>query len=804
MIGMNMPSHGQIRILVVDDHPNTANTLARALSQIGPAVDVVSAVSGHEALDKVKNKGVDILITDMIMPEMTGLELIEKMQNHHGGRPSYTYLVTAYDVPGLKVTARRLKVNEVIVKPVRPERIYQIATQAIEEMKHASRPVKTTPIRRKNFKVLIADDEEDNITLLVRYMVNEGYEHVSAKDGVETLNMARIEMPDLILLDINMPNKDGFAALEEIRSDPAIQHIPVIILSAARTDPADIQSGLNLGADDYVTKPFDRHELMARIRTKLRMKEAEDVIRRRNRELSLLPEIGKELSARLDIKELAHVLLKRTVETLGANQGSMVVLAESSGLQQSYQFNLSDGFSNGGTADMDQLGNILKEKSHGIIIDDTHNDPQWPADSANFINSAVIVPLSGRHGLLGVLTLTHELEHYFNLEHLLLLQAIASQASIAIENASLYSNVLQEKQRLMAVLQNAAEAILMFDEEGRLLLMNPVGEELFTEFKAIIGQPIQTDSGHDDLIQMIANVRSSHTADSGEITWPDKRTFAALLTPIEAGGVVVILHDITRFKEVEKVKDEFIATASHDLKNPITSILGFSQLISQAGPLNEQQTDFTHRIRIAANTMNELVQNMMQLAQMDLNTPQKHDVMEMSALLAEMADEFTPQAREKDQILNFTLPSGPVQINGNPLQLRQLFRNLLGNAIKYTSKKGNIQLKGEISKSQVLIDIQDNGYGIAPSDLPFIFDRFYRAHNGKANEVEGNGLGLAIVKSIVEQHGGQIRVQSELDKGTCFSISFPLLINAGHHGTSGSQKALEPTDKKDVLVSVSK
>jgi signal transduction histidine kinase/DNA-binding response OmpR family regulator len=804
MRGMNLPSHGQIRILVVDDHPNTANTLARALSQIGPAVDVVSAVSGHEALDKVKNKGVDILITDMIMPEMTGLELIEKMQNHHGGRPSYTYLVTAYDVPGLKVTARRLKVNEVIVKPVRPERIYQIATQAIEEMKHASRPVKTTPIRRKNFKVLIADDEEDNITLLVRYMVNEGYEHVSAKDGVETLNMARIEMPDLILLDINMPNKDGFAALEEIRSDPAIQHIPVIILSAARTDPADIQSGLNLGADDYVTKPFDRHELMARIRTKLRMKEAEDVIRRRNRELSLLPEIGKELSARLDIKELAHVLLKRTVETLGANQGSMVILAESSGLQQSYQFNLSDGFSNGDTTDMDQLGNILKEKSHGFIIDDTHNDPQWPADSANFINSAVIVPLSGRHGLLGVLTLTHELDHYFNLEHLLLLQAIASQASIAIENASLYSNILQEKQRLTAVLQNAAEAILMFDEEGRLLLMNPVGEKLFTEFKAIIGQPIQPDSGHDDLIQMIANVRASHIADSGEITWPDKRTFAALLTPIEAGGVVVILHDITRFKEVEKVKDEFIATASHDLKNPITSILGFSQLISQAGPLNEQQTEFTHRIRIAANTMNELVQNMMQLAQMDLNTSQKHEAMEMSALLAEMADEFTPQAREKDQVLNFTLPSAPVQINGNPLQLRQLFRNLLGNAIKYTSKKGNIQLKGEISKGQVLIDLQDNGYGIAASDLPFIFDRFYRAHNGKANEVEGNGLGLAIVKSIVEQHGGQIRVQSELDKGTCFSISFPLLVNTGHHGTSGSRDALEPADKKDVLLSVSK
>lgn len=127
-----------VRILVVDDHPNTATTLARALAQIGPTVDVVSAVSGTDALEKVKNVGVDILFTDMIMPEMTGLELIEKMQNHPGGKPAYAYLITAYDVPGLKVTAQRLKVNDVIIKPVRPEKICQIATHAIDEMKHAS------------------------------------------------------------------------------------------------------------------------------------------------------------------------------------------------------------------------------------------------------------------------------------------------------------------------------------------------------------------------------------------------------------------------------------------------------------------------------------------------------------------------------------------------------------------------------------------------------------------------------------------------------------------------------------------
>ena len=120
---------------------------------------------------------------------------------------------------------------------------------------------------------------------------------------METLDKVRDELPDLVLLDVNMPKKDGFTVLGEIRADPAVAHIPVIILTAARLNPSDVQSGFNLGADDYVTKPFDRHELMARIRTKLRVKEAEDVIRRRNRELNLLPEIGKELSARTDIKD---------------------------------------------------------------------------------------------------------------------------------------------------------------------------------------------------------------------------------------------------------------------------------------------------------------------------------------------------------------------------------------------------------------------------------------------------------------------------------------------------------------------
>ncbi len=766
----------QVCILVVDDHPNTAATLARALAQLGPSVDVVSAASGREALDKVKNKGVDILFTDMIMPEMTGLELIEKMKNHPAGRPAYTYLVTAYDVPGLKVTAQRLKVNEVIVKPVRPERICQIAAQAMNEMNNISKPIGQAVPSKRKFKILIADDRPDNVTLLVRYLEYEGYDQVSARDGVETLEKVHDEMPDLVLLDINMPLKDGFAVLSEIRSDPSTSHIPVIILTAARLDATDVQSGLNLGADDYVTKPFERHELMARIRTKLRVKETEDIIRRRNRELNLLPEIGRELSARTDIKDLANILLKRTVETLGAIQGNMIILQNGVNPQQNYQVSLSSDEEQNHKLEISQgLLDHMKAEPQGLVVNNALNNPLWQMDKNPFIGSAVIAPLNGRHELLGLIILAHEQEYYFNLDHLLLLQAIASQAAIAMENARLYTDMAQEQKRLSVILRHAAEAILLFDESGKLSLLNPAGEKLFTDFNTHIHEALPRDAGYESFITLLDEARASQLSKSGEVIWPDQRTFVALISPIEDGGQVAILHDVTHFKDLEKVKNEFIATISHDLKNPITSISGFSNLLEQVGPLNEQQHEFVNYIKSATLDMAELVQNMMSLAQMDLDAQKKHAAVDMQKLLEEMAGEFTPQASKKEQTLKFTPLPTPALIKGDLLQLKQLLRNLIGNAIKYTSNGGEIQLSAKVDGRHFSIYVQDNGFGIPASDLPFIFDRFYRIRAGKASEVEGNGLGLAIVKSIVEGHSGKISVESEVDTGTRFHVSLPFL-----------------------------
>ena len=264
---------------MVDDHLGTATTLARAISQIGSGLEVIPATSGQEALERVKFAAADILITDMIMPEMTGLQLIEKLQNNPAGRPTFCFVITAYDVPGLRLTARHLNVTDVFAKPINPERICKIIVQTIEKINQAKPSDSKEVMPQKPFTILIADDQPDNILLLTRYLESEGYNYLKARDGLEALEKVRGEQPDLVLLDVNMPNKDGFTVLEEIRADPAICHIPVIILTAARLDSIEVQFGLNLGADDYITKPFNRRELLARIRTKLRAKETQDAVR---------------------------------------------------------------------------------------------------------------------------------------------------------------------------------------------------------------------------------------------------------------------------------------------------------------------------------------------------------------------------------------------------------------------------------------------------------------------------------------------------------------------------------------------
>jgi signal transduction histidine kinase len=200
--------------------------------------------------------------------------------------------------------------------------------------------------------------------------------------------------------------------------------------------------------------------------------------------------------------------------------------------------------------------------------------------------------------------------------------------------------------------------------------------------------------------------------------------------------------------------------------------------------LTEQQIDFAQRIQRAGEHMTQLVENMLDLAKMDLNAESKHEELDISSLLWEISDEFQPQAEAKRQLLTLGDTVAGAKVQGDPLQLRQAFRNLIGNAIKYTPEGGTVVISMKEAAGAINISIKDTGYGIPASDLPHIFKRFYRVRNNGHDQIEGNGLGLAIVKSIIEQHGGKVCVESENGKGSCFQVDIPTVSGLDKVGSA--------------------
>ncbi|WP_420628823.1 response regulator [Candidatus Leptofilum sp.] len=770
------------RILIVDDHPNAAFILAQVLRGLGSHVEVLTAHNGEEALALVENQPVQVVITDFLMPGMNGLELIEQLQKKSSSSPEQTILITAYDTEGLAATARHLQVDEYLTKPVDPEKVRALVNETLHGAPETPIVHPAEPTKEK-FKILVADDDSDHLRLMSTRLADEGYTYFTADDGLEALEKAWELVPDLILLDVNMPGKTGFEVLKEIRANSRTKHIQVLMVTAVRTQPHHIQAGLNLGADDYIVKPIDWHELSARIRTKLRVKRAEDTLRQRNRELALLPEIAQDLSARLDLAELAKIVLERTALAMnGANSHLAIFQPDGSVFQRL--------FANGELVSLgedaqkrlveDGLISHVTTSRQGVVIMDTENDPRWLKTDNGSTRSAIAVPLLGRHDVIGVLTLTHTQPNQFTADHQVLLQAIGSQAAIAAENAQLYMAVEQERKRLEAVLHGVEDAILVTDGRNHLQLANPAAERLFVRDRLRLNQPLPATDSSDKLMTLSQQAQTTGTLQQTELAWPGNRTFQTQVTSVVEGGSVIVLHDITHFKELERIKNEFIAAASHDLKNPIASMLLSSNLVKRIGPLSPQQTKILERIEYQATQMHQLVTNILDLSRVNLQVGLKQQSVELAPMLQEIYDEFLSQADEKKLSLdlNLTADTELLQIQGERLRLQQVFRNLVNNAVKYTPENGRITISTDVQDDQVRIHVQDDGMGIPADDLPHVFDSFYRVSNEATKTIEGTGFGLAIVKSIVEQHNGQIEVASSVGKGTCFTVQFPLYVHA--------------------------
>jgi signal transduction histidine kinase len=257
-----------------------------------------------------------------------------------------------------------------------------------------------------------------------------------------------------------------------------------------------------------------------------------------------------------------------------------------------------------------------------------------------------------------------------------------------------------------------------------------------------------------------------------EINFDDGRIYNAQYTPIGGFGSVITMQDISYLKQLDRMKNEFVHTISHDLRSPLTSVLGYTELIQRVGSINEQQIEFLDRIRSSVESITALVNDLLDLSRLEAGFDTRREFVHLENILKFALDTMEGQFKMNDLKLQLEVGKDLPELRGNPIRLRQLLDNLLSNAVKYSGKGATISVSLHAEDSQIIFSVADEGVGIPQSEQARIFEKFYRASN-VPDQVGGSGLGLAIVKSIVDSHQGRIWVESAMGKGTTFFVVLP-------------------------------
>ncbi len=345
------------------------------------------------------------------------------------------------------------------------------------------------------------------------------------------------------------------------------------------------------------------------------------------------------------------------------------------------------------------------------------------------------------------------------------------------------SELRRDKAQLEAVLDQMDEAVVAVDSDGRVLIVNPALSRLLgVSSESAHGRPYLETLRHNGIARLIRDVMENGLAVTQELRLfaPEEMVFdahAAVLTAPDGrvGGALVVLHDISRLRRLEAMRRDFVANVSHELRTPLASIKGFSETLRNgAVDDRENRFDFLDTIIEHTDRLTKLVDDLLDLSAIESGhrSPKKEDV-DVAAELTVAAKSFSPLAETRGVRLNTDVKSSLPKVVADPAQLRQILANLLDNAIKYTEKGGAVELSAEAWMTGVRVSVSDSGVGIPASDLPRVFERFYRVDKARSRDAGGTGLGLSIVMHLVEAHGGVVSVESRQPGGSTFRFTLP-------------------------------
>jgi PAS domain S-box-containing protein len=477
-----------------------------------------------------------------------------------------------------------------------------------------------------------------------------------------------------------------------------------------------------------------------------------------------------------------------------------------------------------------RLNKTVLETRQPLIIDDTSAFLDcFQIEPHNIVEtqSWLAVPMLLGQQPLGLITLDKLEINFYQEKHTHLAKAFATQAAIAIQNAQLYEQAQQEimerkraeaalneyqaqleelvrertakleqamieaaeaKDKINAILQSVADGLIVTDVNHQMVLANPAAENLLDFSPEIMLNQSPGEAVPNNWLKQLVYSTLSHRVQVSEIdvklkSLDGKQTKilharTALVDDYRGNllGTVTIIQDVTRLREVDRLKTEFLSNAAHQLRTPLTTVLGFSEILLNRQLDQHRQERYLTLINEQATQLAEIVNNLLDISRLEAGKSLDLNIqpLDMERLLRDTAKLFI-EATSKHHFQFEGLTNLPL-VKGDKLRLEQVSKNLLSNAVKYSPDGGNIIIRSLVKSDHIEFMVQDEGIGITPEEQIHLFEKFYRADTSHT-AIGGTGLGLAISKLIINLHNGSMWVESQPDIGTTAHFTLPLADN---------------------------
>lgn len=652
--------------------------------------------------------------------------------------------------------------------------------------------------------ILHVDDNEANRYVVMRMLQKAGYAVQSATTGTEALEVAVSLRPDLIILDVQLPDLNGFEVCGRLKANLVTACIPVLHLSATFVEGKDKAEGLDSGADGYLAQPVEAIELIATVRALLRIRKAEELARAQAQEwqttfdamndgVFLLNSEGQVLRCNW---AMSQFLQKPQVEIIGYPHQEL--MQSVLGMTEVTAF-----FRTQETQRREKLEIQVSGQWYAVTVDPMFNqqgvfsgavyrvvditDRRRAEESVRFLSEASAV-------------LSASLDDKITLNNLAQL-TVPTMADFCVFDvigadqqiqrvAWRYGNPAQQEwfsqvQDNLPCPQMKNNPVIKALVEGKSNLISVVTEEwiediaLSAEHLQFV-QELQLESLL--TVPMIAHNQILGALTLGLTTVSGRHYSATDLSLVEdlarrAGLALANARLYRESQETNRMKDEFLATLSHELRSPLNSMLGWAKLLNTRSFDAATTKRAMEIIERNARTQAQLVEDLLDVSRI-IQGKFRLEVrpVELPNVIESSLEAVRPAAEAKEIRLIPLLDPGVSAIAGDSTRLQQVFWNLLSNAIKFTPKGGEVRVLLAQVDSQLEIAIADTGQGISPEFVPYVFERFRQGDSSITRSFSGLGLGLAIVRHLVELHGGTVQAQSQGEGlGSTFTVKLPIL-----------------------------